>query len=423
MSQIVLAGGGTTGHIAPLIATAQALAARQPGAGLVVVGTKRGLETSVVPKAGLDLQLIPAVPLSRQWEPSLLTLPPRLLAAAVQSARIIKRHRGEVVVGFGGYASLPVYLAARWLKIPVVVHEQNALPGLANRVAARFARTVAVTFPDTDLPGAVQIGLPLRPAIAGLDRQAARPAARSRFDLSAEGPVVLVSGGSQGARSLNHAIEAAAPALLAAGISILQVTGPGHEGETSTVSTAAATGGAVHRQVAYVDAMEEAYAAADLMVARSGAGTVVEVAAVGLPAIFVPLPHGNGEQARNAAGLVAAGGGEVILDSELTGDLLAGAVRDLIDDPTRLQTMAQAGQDLMPRDSADRLARIVLSAALGRGAKRGGKVSVPAGSSASAPDDTADDPAPLSEESAPVNDDDAARPSATATREGVGDAA
>lgn len=358
---IVLAGGGTAGHTSPLIATAQQLLRLAPDSALLCVGTARGLETRVIPEAGLELALIPPVPLPRRLTPELAAVPVRLNDAVRQAAAVLRRHGADVVVGFGGYVSLPVYLAARRARVPIVLHEQNAVPGLANRVAARFTRHVAVSFPDTRLPHARYLGLPVREAIAGLDRASAGPAAREGFGMANGLPVLLVSGGSQGARSINTALAGAADTLLAAGINVLHVLGTANftddlaprEDETS---------GAVYRPLAYVDAMEQAYAAADLMVGRSGAGTVMETAMVGLPTVFVPLPHGNGEQARNARFLVEADAGVLIPDAALTADTLATTVTGLVRQPGRLAAMGERCRQLVPSGAAEALARLVLQA-------------------------------------------------------------
>lgn len=358
---IVLAGGGTAGHTSPLIATAERL--RELGeVDLLCVGTPKGLETRVIPAAGLELALIPPVPLPRRITPELFSVPGRLGRAVAEAGAILRRHRAEVVVGFGGYVSLPVYLAAWRAKLPIVLHEGNAVPGLANKVAARFTPWVATTFPDTPLPHAQQVGLPVRAAIAGLDRAAGRAEARVSFGLPAQGPVLLVSGGSQGARSLNQAVIGARTALLAAGVSILHVLGPANLTQETVAVTDPATG-AGYRPVGYVDEMGQAYASADLMLGRSGAGTVMETAMTGLPTIFVPLPHGNGEQARNADFLIEAGAGLLVPDAELTADRLTAMVGDLFGDPDRLAEMSGTCRRLAPTGAADALARLVLRVA------------------------------------------------------------
>jgi len=346
---VVCAGGGTTGHISPMLATAEALLEADPTRRLVCVGTPVGLETRLVGEAGLELRLIDAVPLSRTLSLSLATLPFRLAKAVGQARAILRDVGARVVVGFGGYASLPVYLAARGLGLPVVVHEANAVPGLANRIAARFAAVVCVTFPNTALPRQVVTGMPVRGAVAGLDRTAARPAARAGFGVDPAARVLLVSGGSQGARSLNEATMGALPALDEAGLTVIHVTGAKNYSEPTD---APAMSRGAYIRLPYVDRMADAYAAADLMVARSGAGTVTEVALVGLPAIFVPLPHGNGEQAKNAAGVVAAGAARLIADSDLTAERLADEVTGLFADPGKLAAMGEAARGVMRPDAA-----------------------------------------------------------------------
>ena len=362
MVSIILAGGGSAGHISPMVATAEALRAADPGVTLACVGTPKGIESTVVPQAGLDLTFVPAVPFPRAMNLELLTMPARLAGAVVAARRILSKHKAQVVVGFGGYASLPVYLAARSMGIPVVVHEQNPLPGLANRVAARFAARVCTSFPNTPLPKQEYVGLPVRSAISQLDRPALRDAARREFGLPSVGPVLLVSGGSQGAASINRAVEGAMADLLAAGVSILHVLGSKNMTPT-TIARTDVEAKASYEPVAYVNQMERAYAAADLMVGRSGAGTVVETAIVGLPGIFVPLPHGNGEQARNASSLVAAGGCVLIPDRDLTAERLRDEVLRIITHPDVLATMAAAGRGIVPADAAQRVAAIVLQAA------------------------------------------------------------
>ena len=289
---IVLAGGGTAGHTSPLIATALELQRLRPDARLTAVGTARGLETTVIPAAGLRLELIPPVPVPRRPSLDLALVGPRLWRAIAAAVTLLRRAEADAVLGFWGYVSAPVYLAARRLAVPIILHEQNELPGLANRLAARLTRHVYTSFPDTPLPHPTCIGLPLRRAITQLDRAAARAAGLEQFHLRPDLPVLLVSGGSQGAQSINSAVLGAREALLAAGVQVLHFLGAKNFND-QTLATFNPETGARYSPVAYVDKMEQAYAAADLMLGRSGASTVLETAAVGLPAIFVPYPHGN----------------------------------------------------------------------------------------------------------------------------------
>ncbi len=360
MTSVVMAGGGTAGHTSPLIATAEKLRAH-PDVRITCVGTPRGLESRVIPAAGLELVMIPPVPLPRRPGVDLLKVPGRLLGAVGEAKQILRDRRADVVVGFGGYVSMPVYFAARSLKVPVVVHEQNALPGLANQVASRFAKVVAVSFPHTPLQGAQYVGLPLRDSIARLDRPAQRAAARRALGFEGDGPLLLVSGGSQGAVAINDATTAARDRLLARGIDILHVVGP--KNMTAAHVTMAGETGALYRPVPFVDAMEQAYAAADLMVGRSGAGTVMETAVVGLPVVFVPLPHGNGEQARNAEFLVEGGAARLVDNADFDGDRMVEEVLGVLEQPGRLDAMSDALRGLVPADAAGQLAALVLEAA------------------------------------------------------------
>jgi UDP-N-acetylglucosamine--N-acetylmuramyl-(pentapeptide) pyrophosphoryl-undecaprenol N-acetylglucosamine transferase len=289
----------------------------------------------------------------------LISLPLRMRRAIGQARTILRQQAADVVVGFGGYAALPVCLAARQLRLPVVIHEANAVPGLTNRIVARFATVVCVTFADTGLPRPVLTGMPVRAAVADLDRCAGRLPARRQFGLDDQATVLLVTGGSQGARSINDATLAALPDLLSAGISVLHVTGPKNFDQPITVEPSQR---ARYVRLPYVEQMGQAYAAADLMLARSGAATVTETALVGLPAILVPLPHGNGEQAKNAAGLLAAGAARLIDDADLTGSRLLATVTELCADPAALARMSQAAADAMPRHAADTVAGYVLGA-------------------------------------------------------------
>ncbi|MCL1923348.1 MAG: undecaprenyldiphospho-muramoylpentapeptide beta-N-acetylglucosaminyltransferase [Propionibacteriaceae bacterium] len=356
--RILLVGGGTTGHISPMLATAEALRSLEPQVELTCVGTAIGLETTVVPAAGFELRCVDPVPFPRKISLRMLSFPWRLSKAVRQAKTIIRELGIEVVVGFGGYACPPVYLAARKLKIPIVVHEANAIPGLANRMGARYAACVCATFPGTGLPGEIVTGMPIRHGIATLDRSLTRASARAELSLDPSASVLLVSGGSQGAMSLNHAIWEAASDLGDRGISIVHITGKNNahlvpEGLPDS-----------YHHLAYVDGMEKAYSVADLMLARAGAATVVETATVGLPTIFVPLPHGNGEQERNARTVVEAGGGILLPDHELSSPTLLDLVPGLLHEETLMQ-MSLAARGVFPRNSAELVAHQVLEVVRG----------------------------------------------------------
>ncbi|HKX16225.1 MAG TPA: undecaprenyldiphospho-muramoylpentapeptide beta-N-acetylglucosaminyltransferase [Propionibacteriaceae bacterium] len=356
---VVLAGGGTAGHTSPLIATGLELRRLSPSIALTALGTARGLETVVVPEAGLDLELIPPVPMPRRVSKDLVLLGPRLVQAITTTVRLLRRVQADVMLGFGGYVSTPAYLAARRLGLPIVIHEQNVLPGLANKLAARLTSHVYTSFPKTSLPHAQCIGLPMRRAITDLDRTALRREARIGFDLNPDLPTLLVSGGSQGAQQINTALAGAWPELLARGIQVLHVLGPknlvaGIERRLDERT------GAIYQPVPYVAQMELAYAAADLMLARSGASTVLETAAVGLPAVFVPYPHGNGEQALNAELVVNAGGGILLADRDCTAIWVAQEIPALFAHPDRLAGMSDVLTGVARLDAATVLASRVL---------------------------------------------------------------
>jgi UDP-N-acetylglucosamine--N-acetylmuramyl-(pentapeptide) pyrophosphoryl-undecaprenol N-acetylglucosamine transferase len=354
--RILLAGGGTAGHTSPLLATADALRRLEPGAEVTCLGTPRGLENRVVPEAGYPLELIAPVPLPRKPSVDLLRVPGRLRGAVKEARAVLDRVRPDVLVGYGGYVSVPAYLAARRAKVPVVVHEQNSLPGLANKVGARIAQRVAVSFPGTPLRHAEYVGLPIRTMISRLDRAGLRAEARAYFGLDADQPTLVVTGGSQGARTINTAISGAARALADAGVQVLHVVGPKND-------VVPQDGVPTYVPVGYVDRMDYALAAADLMVCRAGASSVTEAAAVGVPAIFVPLPIGNGEQPLNAKPVVEAGGAVLVEDAAFTTAWVAANVPPLATDPERLSAMSAAASELIPRDADEKLARIVLGAA------------------------------------------------------------
>jgi UDP-N-acetylglucosamine--N-acetylmuramyl-(pentapeptide) pyrophosphoryl-undecaprenol N-acetylglucosamine transferase len=354
--KVLLAGGGTAGHTSPLLATADALRRLDPATEVTALGTPRGLEGRVVPEAGYPLEMVPPVPLPRRPGRDLALVPVRLRAAVRAARDVIRRVQPDVVVGFGGYVSVPAYLAARG-RVPIVVHEGNALPGVANRLGARFTTHVATSFPGTPLRHATYTGMPIRRMVSTLDRPALRAEARETFGLDADRPTLLVTGGSQGARRLNQSVSGAHESLRAAGVQVLHVVGP--NGEASVPRSA---GDPPYVVLPYVDRMDLAYAAADLVVCRAGANTVTEVAAVGLPAVFVPLPIGNGEQELNARPVVDAGGGLLVQDAALTPEWVGRTVPALASDAERLGAMSAAASGLIPRDADDKLARMVLDA-------------------------------------------------------------
>ncbi|RNM15961.1 undecaprenyldiphospho-muramoylpentapeptide beta-N-acetylglucosaminyltransferase [Nocardioides pocheonensis] len=365
MRRVLLAGGGTAGHTSPLLATADALRRRHPDLEITCLGTARGLETTLIPAAGYPLELVSPVPLSRSVDADLFRTPWRLRTSVREAVAVLDRVRPDVVVGFGGYVSVPAYLAARRRRLPLVVHEGNALAGVANKLGARLTRHVATSFPGTRLPHAVFTGLPIRRMIATLDRPAVRAEGRAAFGLDPDLPTLLVTGGSQGALRLNATVSACAPELAAAGVQVLHVAGP--KGE---VAVDHVPGSPPYVVEPYVDRMDLAYAAADAIVCRAGSNTVTEVAGVGLPAVFVPLPIGNGEQALNARPVVEAGGALLVSDAAFTPEWARAQLPALLRDETRLAAMSRAAAGIMRLDGDERLADLVESAAAAGGGRR-----------------------------------------------------
>ncbi|MEV4316389.1 undecaprenyldiphospho-muramoylpentapeptide beta-N-acetylglucosaminyltransferase [Actinocrispum sp. NPDC049592] len=351
---VVVAGGGTAGHIEPALALADAVMRARPDARVVALGTEKGLEGKIVPARGYPLEMIPPVPMPRKPTMDLLKLPLNVRGAIKHTRAVLERVGADVVVGFGGYVALPAYLAARG-RTPIVVHEANARAGLANKVGARFAAKVAAAVPDSGLPDAEVIGIPLRASITELNRAALRAQARQYFQLHPTAPTLLVTGGSQGARSINTAVSPLASEFARAGVGVLHVHGP-----KNTVAVQQVPGAPPYVPVPYVDRMDLAYAAADAVLCRSGAMTVAEVSAVGLPAIFVPLPHGNGEQALNGLPVVKAGGALMIDDADLTPERVRESVLPLMTNSRQLEAMSQATMNTGHKHAADVLARMVL---------------------------------------------------------------
>ena len=364
LSSVLLAGGGSAGHVSPLLALADCLRRRNPGLRVTALGTRTGLEQRLVPARGYDLRTIPKVAFPRRPGGALVRLPSALKAAVDAAGDAIDDTSPDVVVGFGGYVSTPAYLAARKRGIPIVVHEQNSRPGLANRLGARMTPYVATTFASTSLPHATVIGMPLRREIARLDRAATRGQGLAHFGLEDHHPTLLITGGSLGAQRLNAAFQSRVDALRAHGVQVLHVSGLGKE-----FAPDSKVDGPAYVVAGYVDRMDLAYAVADLVVARAGANTVCELTAVGLPAVYVPLPIGNGEQRFNATDVVAAGGGILVDDSSLTPQWVDETLIPLLGDEARMAAMALAAATIGVREADERLADLVAAAAGSRRAR------------------------------------------------------
>lgn len=347
--KVVLAAGGTAGHVEPALNLAAGLQ-RHTDVEILVLGGTRGLEGTLVPARGYRLETVASVPMPRRPSVELIQVPGRVWETVRQAEAILTGFGAEVVVGFGGYAAVPGYLAARRKRLPLVIHEANAKPGLANRLAARFTPYVFTAVAGT-IAGAQVVGMPMRETITGLDRATTRDQALAHFGLRPDAPVLLVFGGSQGAASLNAAVAGALPQLLSAEVQVLHAYGMRNEAPLSQPG---------YVPLPYVDRMDLAYAAADLAVVRAGAMTCAELAAVGLPAVYVPLPIGNGEQRLNALPVVNAGGGLLVEDAAFTSEWLLDHGLAVLHDGVRLAAMAAAARAHGVRDADDVLARRVI---------------------------------------------------------------
>ncbi|GAA1364643.1 undecaprenyldiphospho-muramoylpentapeptide beta-N-acetylglucosaminyltransferase [Catellatospora chokoriensis] len=362
LRSVVLAGGGTGGHIYPLLAFADCLRRHDPDVRITCLGTPRGLETELIPAAGYDLRHIPAYQLPRSVNMNLLRTPDRMFRSTKAARAVMDEVEADAVVGFGGYVSVPAYLAAWRRHTPIVIHEVNVPAGVANKLGMRFTENVAVGFPhqprqDESLRSATVVGVPLRQSITTLDRVALRERARAHFGLDPHRPTLFVFGASQGARSINLAVAASAKALTSAGVQVLHVIGARND-DFDVPSDLAAP----YVRVKFINEMELGYAAADLALCRGGAMTCAETAALGVPAIYVPLPYGNGEQRRNALPVVEAGGGLIVDDAELTPQWIEQNVLPLVTDPARLATMGYAAAAYGRRDGDEQLRAFLLNA-------------------------------------------------------------
>lgn len=347
---VVFAAGGTAGHLEPALNTADALRRREPAVTISFIGASRGLEKELVPARGYPLVQTGADPFPRRLDRNALAFPTHALSAVQTASAHLRSVSADAVVGFGGYAAVPGYLAARRTRTPLLIHEANSRPGFANRLGARLTPHVGVVH-DGVLPHARHMGLPLRPSIASLDRSAHRVEAREFWGLALDAPVVLVFGGSQGARHLNQVIAQAVHDLTAAGVQVLHSVGRLNELPEAFAG---------YRPIPYIDNMDTAYAAADLVVCRSGAMTCAELTAVGLPGIYVPLPIGNGEQAGNSLPIVRAGGGIQRDDALLTSEWLTATITSVVQDEKSLAAMSSAAYELGERRADEECAEWIL---------------------------------------------------------------
>jgi UDP-N-acetylglucosamine--N-acetylmuramyl-(pentapeptide) pyrophosphoryl-undecaprenol N-acetylglucosamine transferase len=366
--EVVIAGGGTAGHVFPAVAVADAL--RDRGAAITYVGALDGQEATLVPAAGY--RFVPVRVTAAQTRLSWRSL--RAVGRAVLAARSLRPlvARADVVVGVGGFASAPAVLAARWTHRPLVLVDQNSVPGAVNRIAARWARVVATTFDATArrLPAGTRVertGNPVRAQIVAVSEDRPRLAAEARaaFGLEDGRRTVLVVGGSQGALHLDETVAGALTVLREReDLQLLVGAGPAHvEVVAGAVDRRAPL---LVRVLPFIERMDLALAVADLVVSRAGA-SVAEVAACGLPSVLVPYPYATEHhQDANAAEVVGAGAAVLLRDAELSPSVLASCILELMDDEARRTRMGQAALAWARPDAAARIADLTIEAATGR---------------------------------------------------------
>ena len=350
---VVIAGGGTGGHLYPGIAVAREIVRRAPASRVSFAGTAGGMEARIVPREGFELDVIRSSGLKGKSIRSRLRGVALIVPGLIDASRIVSRRRPSVVVGVGGYSSGPVVLAASLRRVPTLVLEQNAVPGLTNRLLARVVRGAAVTYEET-LPyfrgrGFVS-GNPVRPEfLAASELQAAVPAER-------RAPRALILGGSQGAHAINMAMVEAAPQLVRRrpDLELVHQTG---ERDLAVVREAYRAAGVAARVEAFFDPVVGEMSAADLVICRAGATTLAEVAALGRPALLIPFPSASDDhQRKNARVLTSAGAADVLDQQALSGSTLADAVDALIGDPARLHAMGTAMRAFARPDAAMKIA-------------------------------------------------------------------
>lgn len=363
---IVIAAGGTGGHIYPGLALAGAIRRASPSAAISFVGTARGMEGDLVPRAGFELDLVDMVPFNNQGLKKKALVPVALARGSWQSRALLHRRGADVAVTMGGYSGIPLVVGARLAGVPSLVHEPGAVPGQANRLAARFTPHVATSSPETRFPGREvrHTGYPLRPEMTSFDRDALRPAARAAYAVDEGTHMVLVTGGSQGALSLNRLTLGLAERWSQRGDVRLVLKAGARTHEEIEAALTTNSGRHLVDLVHYIERMEDAYAAADLAIVRAGAGTVAELAVAGVPSVLVPLAsHEHDEQLHNAAPLVHAGGALLVRDADASADVVGPLIEARLADPAALAAMRAAMTGAARPDAADDLASWVLELA------------------------------------------------------------
>jgi len=359
---VVIAGGGTAGHVHPGLAVARALVdlGHAPEE-ILYVGSERGIEADLVPEAGFELVTVAGRGIPRRVGLDAIRAGASLARGVVAGIGLIRRVRPKVVLSLGGYAAVPCSVGARVASVPVVIHEQNAVPGAANRLIGRWASVSAVSFDGTDLPRPVLTGNPVRPEMLAVDRPTQRVPVRARLGVREDQCLVVVTGGSLGALRINRAaLEAAARWKDRTDLVIHHVVGARDWDVTAAERAAAAGGRLDYRAVRYEHDMASMFAAADLVVSRAGASTTAELAVVGVASLLIPLPGAPGDhQTANAQALVRPGGARLVPDSALDGAMLCAAVDELRTHPGTLDEMAAAARTVGRPDAAVRVARLL----------------------------------------------------------------
>ena len=369
--RVVIAGGGTAGHVLPGLAIAEELVDRGLAAdrcSVLMVGSKRGIESDLVPPAGFGLHLLPGRGIQRRLTLVNLLTGVSLLVAATRAFFLLLRRRPDAVVVLGGYASVPCGLAAVLLRIPIMVAEQNAIPGAANRLLGRFARACAISFEGTSLPRAVVTGNPVRPAVrrAGMDN-GFRLEARQNLGIG-DRPFVVVFGGSLGSRQINRATTAAVENWTGGPVVLQHVVGQRGWSVGLGERARSAPPAVDYRPVEYEKDMPTVLSAADLVICRAGATTVAELSVLAVPAVLVHLPGApDDHQTANASRLAAAGAALLVADDDLEEVLLSGLLSDLVADFSTLKTMSEASRHLGRPDAARRVVDLLLDVLADRG--------------------------------------------------------
>lgn len=357
----IIAGGGTAGHVNPGLAVAHALVDRgHPVSSVHFAGSEGRIEARLVPAAGFDITLLPGRGIERRITLRNVGAAFGILRAFFRAVRLVRRLRPRAVLAVGGYASVAVALAAKLFRVPILVAEQNATPGAANRLVARFAARAAVSFPDTDLPRAVVTGNPVRPDVLAVDRDRDGAAAKTSLGVEPGRRVVLVTGGSLGALRINRAaVDALQRWAQRDDIAMRHIVGD-RDWDVIEPETQGANTSVQYLPVRYDDDMPRTLAAADVAVTRSGSGTCFELAAARLPAVVVPSPFVTADhQTTNARHLASAGGAVVVPDAELDGERFVAEVDALLADRDRLAEMSEAMRSFARPQAADEIAAMV----------------------------------------------------------------